>query len=178
MGSAIENARKRNYTRNTVYWSPNNRVYRKRRVQKLRYTTIYDSHASHQCICIRRFPFTCVSCLFARHSYTTVRSCYNQCTREASARVTGYDVRPRIGTTVELTAYSKCVRSTAIAQNIFSHILNPAYRIQGCLGKHSTHLSISGRPCRRQHTFLDLVLRKHWRSGVCSPETDQLKSPI
>lgn len=77
VGSAIENARKRNYTRNTVYWSPNNRVYRKRRVQKLRYTTIYDSHASHQCICIRRFPFTCVSCLFARHSYTTVRSCYN-----------------------------------------------------------------------------------------------------
>lgn len=178
VGSAIENARKRNYTRNTVYWSPNNRVYRKRRVQKLRYTTIYDSHASHQCICFRRFPFTCVSCLFARHSYTTVRSCYNQCTREASARVTGYDVRPRIGTTVELTAYSKCFRITEIAQNIFSHILNPAYRIQGCLGKHSTHLSISGRPCRRQHTFLDLVLRKHWRSGVCSPETDQLKSPI
>lgn len=124
------------------------------------------------------FPFTCVSCVFARHSYTTVRSCYNQCTREASARVTGYDVRPRIGTTVELTAYSKCFRNTKIAQNIFSHILNPAYRIQGCLGKHSTHLSISGRPCRRQHTFLDLVLRKHWRSGVCSPETVQLKSPI
>lgn len=133
-GSAIKNARKRNYTRNTVYCSPNNRVYRKKRVQKLRYTTIYDSHASHQCVCFRRFPFACVSCLLL-DTRTTIRSCCDLA--YASSQCTSDRIRHRAAYWDHCGAYTRRQRFFGARVNSARHFPPNSqlslHRIQGLL---------------------------------------------